>query len=645
MGNTENEICQNYNFCHMFTNQKHKIRKSISLPKKSMEMKNESIINDNISNIGQLENGAKLNGERYNNNNLDSINNKKDYLLNPKLRNNYKKEIKSNNSKKSIRNDANKKKYNFHSRCNSSLNINKMGKVYLISQLEKYSNIEKNKKVNMNKVDNYELKKVSISTDEEDTIINTSLSENSFKSSDLKKIQNKNNNINFKNQKVRFLECNKNKKIDCMNEIREKKENEFAEIENILSEKEIDSEDFKDLNDIFIQKDKNDLIKSLRVNNFRYSIGSVIKKEYLSKNKTLKNKNNLQDNKSEKEKKDLNLNSSNLSIPETRHLLPEHPLNFLIIKRQIKTSLFPIYKDSFNILTYKEDNSQQYSFFQNGIPNGVTKFIIDKKKNIIYEGEYENGYPKGYGLFSVESEGRYFEGIWDKQFLIGIITYSDGTIYMGEFKNNKKEGIGKYRWPDGTLYLGEWKNDNMNGFCFIKYINDRTYEGEMKNGLKEGYGEFTWKPTRKYIGHYSNDLKGGFGIYIWNINIFRVYIGFWHQGRMEGVGLVINGSKLQYGKWLKGQKVERFKNAKELKLKYKHMELNVGNKIIRRRSMIIQDNQFRIDKKGSIKEDRKNIVNKAKNELEGCINFMCQDIKTIKNYIINIFNKTNESYL
>ena len=185
----------------------------------------------------------------------------------------------------------------------------------------------------------------------------------------------------------------------------------------------------------------------------------------------------------------------------------------------------------------------------------------------------------------------------------------------------------------------------MNGFCFIKYNDDRRYEGQMKNGLKEGYGEFTWKPTRKYIGNYANDLKGGFGIYIWNINIFRVYIGFWNQGRMEGVGVVINGKKLQYGKWLKGQKVEKFKNAKEFKLKYKHMELNVGNKIIRRRSVIIQDNQIRIDKKGIIKGDRRIIVNKAKNELEGCINFMCQDIKTIKNYIINIFNKTNEPYL
>ena len=641
MGNTENEMNQNYYFCQMFTNQKYKIRKTISLPKKSMEMKNESIISVNFTNIGQLENGANLIGERYNNNNFDNINYKKDSLLNQNLRNNYENEIKSKNLKTSIRNDANKK-FNVHSRFNSSLNINNKKKIFFISELEQCSNIKKNK--NINKIDNYELKKVNISTDEEDTIINTSLSESSFKSSELKNIQNNHYSINDKKRRFGCLENNNNKRMEFMSEIIEKNEKEFPEMQNALSEKDIDSEDLKDLNDIFFQREKNDLIKSLKVNNFKYSNKSVIKKEFLSKSKTFENKNNLQSHKLEKVKKDPNLNSSNLSIPENRHLEREHPLNLLIINRRIKTSLFPLFKDSFNILTYKEDNSQQYSFFKNGIANGITKFIIDKKKNIIYEGEYENGFPKGYGLYSVENEGRYFEGIWDKQFLMGIITYSDGTIYMGEFKNNKKEGIGKYRWPDGTLYFGEWKNDNMDGFCFIKYIDDRSYEGQMKNGLKEGYGEFTWKPTRKYIGNYSNDLKGGFGIYIWNINIFRVYIGFWNQGRMEGVGVMINGTKLQYGKWLKGQKVERFKNAKEFKLKYKHMKLNVGSKIIIRRSVIIQDNQIRIDKKGVIKDNRKIIVNKAKNELEGCINFMCQDIKTIKNYIISIFNKTNESY-
>jgi len=39
----------------------------------------------------------------------------------------------------------------------------------------------------------------------------------------------------------------------------------------------------------------------------------------------------------------------------------------------------------------------------------------------------------------------------------GIITYSDGSVYVGEFEFNKREGFGKFRWPDKTWYLGEWK--------------------------------------------------------------------------------------------------------------------------------------------------------------------------------------------
>ena len=33
------------------------------------------------------------------------------------------------------------------------------------------------------------------------------------------------------------------------------------------------------------------------------------------------------------------------------------------------------------------------------MPNGITKFVIDEENNIIFKGEYENGYPKGYGLY------------------------------------------------------------------------------------------------------------------------------------------------------------------------------------------------------------------------------------------------------
>ena len=56
-----------------------------------MDEKNKSIINHNSSNIIQLENGAKLIGERYNNNYTDRINHQKGALLNKILRNNNKK--------------------------------------------------------------------------------------------------------------------------------------------------------------------------------------------------------------------------------------------------------------------------------------------------------------------------------------------------------------------------------------------------------------------------------------------------------------------------------------------------------------------------------------------------------------------------
>ena len=86
----------------------------------------------------------------------------------------------------------------------------------------------------------------------------------------------------------------------------------------------------------------------------------------------------------------------------------------------------------------------------------------------------------------------------------------------------------------------------MDGFCYINYADDKIYEGEMMNGAKNGYGEFTWKPIRKYIGYYVNDLKEGFGIYIWNIKTFQIYVGFWNKGKMEGIGMMINGKNIYY---------------------------------------------------------------------------------------------------
>ena len=41
----------------------------------------------------------------------------------------------------------------------------------------------------------------------------------------------------------------------------------------------------------------------------------------------------------------------------------------------------------------------------------------------------------------------------------GTFTWSDGTKYVGEFKDNKKHGQGTYSFPDGRIKEGQWRND------------------------------------------------------------------------------------------------------------------------------------------------------------------------------------------
>ena len=54
-----------------------------------------------------------------------------------------------------------------------------------------------------------------------------------------------------------------------------------------------------------------------------------------------------------------------------------------------------------------------------------------------YIGEFKNGSPDGQG----------------------VMTYSNGTNYIGEFKNGLTDGPGTYSYADGTIEKGVWLNN------------------------------------------------------------------------------------------------------------------------------------------------------------------------------------------
>ncbi|MGH4139193.1 hypothetical protein [Clostridium sp.] len=61
--------------------------------------------------------------------------------------------------------------------------------------------------------------------------------------------------------------------------------------------------------------------------------------------------------------------------------------------------------------------------------------------------------------------------------------YSDGSRYVGEFKNQKPYGVGTFYFNSGDKYIGKFKYNGPNGMG-TAYNSDGSvyYEGEWKNG-------------------------------------------------------------------------------------------------------------------------------------------------------------------
>ena len=51
-------------------------------------------------------------------------------------------------------------------------------------------------------------------------------------------------------------------------------------------------------------------------------------------------------------------------------------------------------------------------------------------------------------------EGEFKDGEYNGQ---GIMTFPDGNKYVGEFKDGKRHGQGTFTFSDGRKYLGEWR--------------------------------------------------------------------------------------------------------------------------------------------------------------------------------------------
>jgi hypothetical protein len=67
----------------------------------------------------------------------------------------------------------------------------------------------------------------------------------------------------------------------------------------------------------------------------------------------------------------------------------------------------------------------------------------------------------------------------------GMYVYADGSVYEGEWSNDKKSGYGVQKDLFG-VYSGQWVRDVKSGHGSAHYLNGDKYAGMFGSNLPEG---------------------------------------------------------------------------------------------------------------------------------------------------------------
>ena len=87
------------------------------------------------------------------------------------------------------------------------------------------------------------------------------------------------------------------------------------------------------------------------------------------------------------------------------------------------------------------------------------------------------------------------------------LTYDDGKIsYTGDIVNHRMNGEGKLTFPNGDIYEGQFKNGVFDGKGFFKAKIGWSYEGDFKHGQPDGQGKLIAKDKKVYEGQFKQGI-------------------------------------------------------------------------------------------------------------------------------------------
>ena len=160
---------------------------------------------------------------------------------------------------------------------------------------------------------------------------------------------------------------------------------------------------------------------------------------------------------------------------------------------------------------------------------GITEQMVSDALQV--ENQVRNGSGRKTYSNGTVYEGEFQEGVADGR---GTFYYTNGSVYQGDVKNGSFEGRGTLRYAGGTVYEGTFQNHQFHGRGCIRFADGAAYEGDFQQGKRQGNGRYVFASGTAYDGEFQDDQFHGRGRIRYADG--SVYEGTFRNGLQQGRG-------------------------------------------------------------------------------------------------------------